>query len=100
VLTAYGCALFRATLLGHNTALYLSGDVLPAGIMTQHIFRAFERSKALTVDDFDDGNTISTNSLNQPTRSPVASQQTNSRSIARRPLPSTHLFTGSQPAWW
>ena len=66
VLTAYGCALFRATLLGHNTARYLAGDVLPSGVMTQNVFRAFERSKALTVDHFDDNNTISTNSLGQP----------------------------------
>jgi hypothetical protein len=34
--------------------------------MTQNVFRAFERSKALTVDNFEDGNTIATNSLGQP----------------------------------
>src|SRR5262249_22964682 len=56
----------RATLLGHNTTGYLSGDVLPSGIMTQNVFRAFEREKALTVDNFDDGNTIALNSLAQP----------------------------------
>ncbi len=67
VLTVYGCALFRATLLGHGTTGYLSGDVLPAGVLTQHVFRAFERDKALTVDNHEDGNTISVNSLGQPT---------------------------------
>ena len=66
VLSAYGCALFRATLLSHNTTGYLSGDVLPAGVMTQNVFRAFERSKPLTVDNFDDGNTIAKNSLGLP----------------------------------
>jgi hypothetical protein len=66
VLTVYGCALFRATLLGHNTAGYLSGDWLPAGVMTQNVFRAFERTKALTVDNFEDNNTINVNSLGQP----------------------------------
>jgi hypothetical protein len=66
VLSAYGCALYRATLLGHNTIGYLAGDWLPAGVMTQNIFRAFERSKALTVDNFEDNNTISKNSLVQP----------------------------------
>jgi hypothetical protein len=67
VLTVYGCALFRATLLGHSTATYLSGDVLPAGVMAQHVFRSFQRDKALTVDNHEDGNTISKNSLAQPT---------------------------------
>jgi hypothetical protein len=66
VLTTYGCALFRATLLNHGTTGNLSGDVLPARVMTQNVFRAFERSKALTVDNFDDGNTIATNSLGEP----------------------------------
>lgn len=66
VLLAYGCALFRATLLGHNTVGYLSGDRLPSGVLTQNVFRAFERSKALTVDNFDDNNTINLNSLGQP----------------------------------
>jgi hypothetical protein len=67
VLTAYGCALFRATLLGHATAGYLSGDVLPAGVVTSHVFRAFERTKATTVDHHQDGNTIAKNSMSQPT---------------------------------
>jgi hypothetical protein len=66
VLTTYGCALYRSTLLGQNTTGYLSGDVLPSGVITQNVFRAFERDKALTVDNFDDGNTIATNSLIMP----------------------------------
>jgi hypothetical protein len=66
VLTTYGCALYRRTLLGHNTTGYLSGDVLPSGVMTQNVFRAFERDKVLTVDNFDPGHTIATNSLGMP----------------------------------
>lgn len=65
VLSTYGCAFYRATLLGHNTTGYLSGDLLPSGVMTQNVFKAFER-KALTVDNFDDGNTIAKNSLGMP----------------------------------
>jgi hypothetical protein len=67
ILTVYGCALFRATLLGHVTASYLSGDVLPAGVPTQHVVRAFEHTPNTTVDHHEDGNTIHTNSLGQPT---------------------------------
>jgi hypothetical protein len=66
VLSVYGCALFRATLLGHNTTGFLSGKALPSGALFVNVFRAFERSEALTVDNFDDGNTINTNSLGQP----------------------------------
>lgn len=66
VLTVYGCAFFRANLLGHNVSGYLSGDRLPCGVMTQNVFRAFERTNALTVDNFDDSNTINLNSLGQP----------------------------------
>jgi hypothetical protein len=66
VLTTYGCALYRATLLGHSTTSYLAGDVLPAGVLTQNVFRAFAGEKALTVDNFDDGNTIAKNSLGLP----------------------------------
>jgi hypothetical protein len=66
VLLTYGCAFYRATLLGHNTTGYLSGEVLPAGVMTSNVFRGFEKEKALTVDNFDDGNTIAKNSLAQP----------------------------------
>ncbi len=67
VLSAYGCAFLRATLLGHATDAYLSGDVLPSGVLTQHVFRSFERRRTLTVDNHEDGNTIAKNSLSQPT---------------------------------
>jgi hypothetical protein len=67
ILTTYGCALFRATLLSHNTARYLAGYRLPAGVMTQHVHLSYQVDKALTVDNHEDGNTIAKNSLNRPT---------------------------------
>jgi len=67
ILTAYGCALFRATLLGQSITGYLEGTQLPAGVLTQHIYRSYERSKVLTVDNHEDGNTININSLGRPT---------------------------------
>jgi hypothetical protein len=67
ILTAYGCALFRAALLGHGTVGYLAGDQLPAGVMTQHVYLSFELRDVLTVDNHEDGNTIHQNSLGQPT---------------------------------
>lgn len=67
-LTTYGCAQFRATLLGHATTGYLSGTVLPAGVLTQHVYRSYATDKPfLTVDHHEDGNTIAKNSLGQPT---------------------------------
>ena len=72
VLTVYGCAFFRATLLSHGTIGYLSGDVLPSGVLTQHVFRGFEQRPLVTVDNHEDGNTIHTNSIGQPTSQSAA----------------------------
>ncbi len=66
ILSAYGCALFRAILLEHNTTGYLAGYQLPAIVMSQNVFLSFEQKRAITVDNFEDGNTINTNSLGQP----------------------------------
>ena len=66
ILSAYGCAFFRAILLGHNTIGYLAGYQLPAMVMSQNVHLSFEQSQAVTVDNFQDGNTISKNSLGQP----------------------------------
>ena len=68
ILSAYGCALFRGTLLGHDTTPYLVGDSLPTGVMSQHVHLSFEREGTLTVDNHEDGNTIHQNSLGQPTQ--------------------------------
>lgn len=67
VLTAYGCALFRASLLGHATTTYLAGALLPGGVATQHVQLSFQREKALAVDNHEDGNGIGVNSLGAAT---------------------------------
>jgi hypothetical protein len=57
----------------HLSILHLYGKViLPSGALIVNVFRAYERSKALIVDNFDDGNTINTNSLGQPNTMEVA----------------------------
>jgi dienelactone hydrolase len=66
VLTSYGCALFRATLLGHGTASFLSGHELPANVQTQNVHLSFARAGAVTVDDHEQGYGIGMNSLGQP----------------------------------
>ena len=68
VLTAYGCAFYRAALLSHATTPYLAGKLLPAAVATQHVHLSFEQSKVLTVDNHEDGNGIAKNSLNAPTQ--------------------------------
>jgi hypothetical protein len=67
ILSAYGCALFRASLLGHGVVNYMAGYTRPAGVLHQHVYLSFEQEEALTVDHHGDGNTISQNSLGQPT---------------------------------
>jgi hypothetical protein len=68
VLVAYGCAFYRAALLGHSTTPYLAGRLLPAGVATQHVHLSFEQPDALTIDNHEDGNGIGTNSLGAPTQ--------------------------------
>lgn len=64
ILTAYGCAFFRAVLLNHLSCLdYLEGKLLPAGVSTQNVHLAFERDKVFNVDNHEDGNGIGQNSL-------------------------------------
>lgn len=67
MLTTYGCALFRATLLGHGTTGYLSGHVRPAGVLTVNAYLSFARAEVLTVDNHEDGNGIGQNSVARPT---------------------------------
>lgn len=68
VLLVYGCAFFRATLLGHAAAVrFLSGHEKPLGVLADHIHLSFAQTKALTVDNHEDGNAIGTNSLGLPT---------------------------------
>lgn len=68
IVTAYGCAFFRAILLNHLSCLdYLEGKLLPAGVSTQNVHLAFERDKAFNVDNHEDGNGIGQNSLGAAT---------------------------------
>lgn len=67
VLLGYGCALFRATLLGHATSTYLSGHLLPPFVQTQNVHLSFKWVKSLTVDDHEQGNTITVNSMSGAT---------------------------------
>jgi hypothetical protein len=67
ILRVYGCALFRDVLLGHGTAAFLARDVIPSGVMSQHVYTSFEWAKQLTVDNHEDGNSINVNSLGLPT---------------------------------
>jgi hypothetical protein len=66
ILSAYGCALYRAFLLGHSTTGYLTYRVLPAAVQTGNVQLAFAQAKAVTVDNYEDANGIGMNSLNQP----------------------------------
>lgn len=65
VLSAYGCALYRAVLLGHNTVGFLNGRMLPAGVQTDNAKLSFQWPGQLIVDDYE-GPGIATNSLGQP----------------------------------
>jgi hypothetical protein len=65
VLSAYGCAFFRNTLLGYATLGFLAGTMLPAGVLTDNVHLAFEGKKEL-IDNYD-GHPIAVNSMGQPT---------------------------------
>ena len=68
VLSVYGCALFRSTLLGDTTALaILAGMARPSASAPRDVYLSFAVDDALTVDHHDDGNGIGINSLNQAT---------------------------------
>jgi hypothetical protein len=67
ILSTYGCAFFRAVLLGHATVGVLDGTVRPPGVLTTDVHLSFEQRAAVTVDDHEDGNGIAVNSLASPT---------------------------------
>lgn len=68
VLLAYGCAFFRAALLGHPTTDYLSEHVLPDSVATEQVYLSFERSGTFTVDHHENSGGIGTNTLGMPTQ--------------------------------
>lgn len=67
-LLSYGCAFFRASLLGHPTSGFLAGTVLPAGVATGNVHLSFEEAGVTIVDNFEDGNGIGSNSLGAATQ--------------------------------
>ncbi|WP_163988336.1 hypothetical protein [Pyxidicoccus caerfyrddinensis] len=67
VLVTYGCAFFRRVLAGHGTVGFLVGTELPPATPTSLVHLAFKWTKAKTVDDHEQANTIAKNSLNEPT---------------------------------
>ncbi len=68
VFSVYGAALYRSILLGHGgTVHFLSGHVIPGGVMAANVRLSFEWKDAFTVDNHEDGNGIGQNSLNLAT---------------------------------
>ena len=64
ILSVYGCALFRTTLLGHGLESLVVGRETPPGARTANIHLSAEVAGAMTVEDHDDGNPLK-NSLGQ-----------------------------------
>jgi hypothetical protein len=67
VLSTYGCAFFRAALLGHGTTDVLAHRVRPAGVMADNVHLSFEWEAQTDVDHHEDGNGVAVNSMNAPT---------------------------------
>jgi hypothetical protein len=68
ILSGYGCALFRDTLLGHAGMIaHLSYHALPTSVRTDMVHLSFAWRDALTIDEHDENNGIDTNSLGGPT---------------------------------
>ncbi|MFI5980336.1 hypothetical protein ACIBEA_05595 [Streptomyces sp. NPDC051555] len=67
ILDAYGSAFFRAALLGHDTAGFLDGRQRPPGVRSDLVQPSAARQGAVTVDDHEDGNAVTLNSLALPT---------------------------------
>src|SRR5262249_50693329 len=54
ILSVYGCAFFRTTLLGHSLEKIVTGRETPAGAKTANVHVSAEVAGAVTVDDHDD----------------------------------------------
>ncbi len=68
ILLAYGCALFRDTLLGHaEQGAFLEGGRRPSGARVEHVYLSHERVERTLVDNHEERNGIATNSMGQPT---------------------------------
>jgi hypothetical protein len=67
ILSAYGCALFRATLLGHDTSGFLTGLTVPPNVPAARIHTSAVLEGQTTVDDHEQDNGIGRNSMDEPT---------------------------------
>ena len=67
ILSTYGCAFFRAVLLGHNTVAFLAGTMRPPATPTDKVHISFKKRDQVTIDDHEDGNAIVKNSMGAPT---------------------------------
>lgn len=67
ILSAYGCALFRTVLLGHNLSAYLSGMALPPGVLTNNVHISFEPHAPTVVDGHRSHEWVPQNDLGHPT---------------------------------
>jgi hypothetical protein len=67
ILSTYGCAFFRERLLGHNTLPLLVGTMQPPGVLTGNVHLSFKKRNQTTIDDHEDGNGISVNSMGAAT---------------------------------
>ena len=54
ILSVYGCAFFRTTLLGHSLEKIVTGRETPAGAKTANVHVSAEVAGAVTVEDHDD----------------------------------------------
>jgi len=67
ILSAYGCAFFRRSLMGHNTLSYITGHALPSGVRTDAVHLSCKKFKQLTVDDHEQTGGIAINTMGQAT---------------------------------
>ena len=67
ILSTYGCALFRAYLLGHDTTGFLTYRVRPPGVNTDNVHLSFEWDRQVMVDDHQQAGGIGQNTMGRPT---------------------------------
>jgi hypothetical protein len=67
ILSAYGCALYRALLLGHDTSGYLTGLTPSPNAPLERIHLSAVLEGQTTIDDHEQANGIDKNSMGQPT---------------------------------
>lgn len=66
ILSTYCSAFFRAVLRREDTLPYLTGHMIPKNVPADKIHLSFEFEDSLTIDNYEENNTIELNSLNLP----------------------------------